>query len=613
MRSEKAFAVTNTGDIKMSGKFLARASALSLAVFLAACGGDDSSTPLVDAGNQNNNPPTEGSGGETGSDGGGDDTVEQPTITLALGTGSGSNFFVGLIAASATAPSLGEVTRLNFNVVDASDNTLYTEEPTSVELKSTCDNSEYDSPITSSSGSFSISYTTGCSGIDTVTAKLEDGTQAIVNLEVAAPENGTLQFVSVDPDSIALANSGGPARGTSSKVTFALTNPSNVPISDALVSFSISTTVGGLSLSQDEWQTSTDGTVSTTLNAGTVPTAVSVTATHTLENGTVLQSTSDPISVSASIPDQDSFSFSIDAGSPQSVNAYGYDGVEVPLTIRAADRNNNRVEGAVVNFLTSAGSVQNECILDSEGACTINWISQNPRADNGLAVILARTAGEESFRDLNSDGLYQASDIFDTATQDKGEAFLDRNWNGVRDADEEYFDYNSDGQYNESNGIYDGTACNDSPSVCTSNLLEVTNSIRIFMASDNISIDMYAANDQDEKLINEETNEEAEITNTSRVCAVLSGVFAQSNGSIVEGPIPGGTEITFSTDAAEINEPSSFVADNRFRDQPSKYCVQLSETEEGTKGPLLIEVLPPEPYSGEAIRDSEPVSIPLIL
>ena len=36
MRSEKAFAVTNTGDIKMSGKFLARASALSLAVFLAA-------------------------------------------------------------------------------------------------------------------------------------------------------------------------------------------------------------------------------------------------------------------------------------------------------------------------------------------------------------------------------------------------------------------------------------------------------------------------------------------------------------------------------------------------------------------------------------------------
>ncbi|MFO8140437.1 MAG: hypothetical protein R6T87_00790, partial [Marinobacter sp.] len=47
MRGEKAFVVTKTGDLKMSGKFLARASALSLAVFLVACGGDESSTPLA--------------------------------------------------------------------------------------------------------------------------------------------------------------------------------------------------------------------------------------------------------------------------------------------------------------------------------------------------------------------------------------------------------------------------------------------------------------------------------------------------------------------------------------------------------------------------------------
>ena len=66
MRSEKAFAVTNTGDIKMSGKFLARASALSLAVFLAACGGDDSSTPLA-------------GGGNGGSGGNGSDSGDSPT------------------------------------------------------------------------------------------------------------------------------------------------------------------------------------------------------------------------------------------------------------------------------------------------------------------------------------------------------------------------------------------------------------------------------------------------------------------------------------------------------------------------------------------------------
>ncbi|MCS5563837.1 MAG: Ig-like domain-containing protein, partial [Oleiphilaceae bacterium] len=80
MRSEKAFAVTNTGDIKMSGKFLARASALSLAVFLAACGGDDNSTPLA------------GSGGNTG---GGSDTPTNPTVR------------VGSVQLLTSAPTIG--------------------------------------------------------------------------------------------------------------------------------------------------------------------------------------------------------------------------------------------------------------------------------------------------------------------------------------------------------------------------------------------------------------------------------------------------------------------------------------------------------------------------
>ena len=52
----------------MSGKFLARASALSLAFVLAACGGDDSSTPLA-------------GGGNGGSGGNGSDSGDSPTET----------------------------------------------------------------------------------------------------------------------------------------------------------------------------------------------------------------------------------------------------------------------------------------------------------------------------------------------------------------------------------------------------------------------------------------------------------------------------------------------------------------------------------------------------
>lgn len=43
----------------MSGKFLARAAAMSLALFMAACGGDDSSTPLSGTGNGNGGSPSE--------------------------------------------------------------------------------------------------------------------------------------------------------------------------------------------------------------------------------------------------------------------------------------------------------------------------------------------------------------------------------------------------------------------------------------------------------------------------------------------------------------------------------------------------------------------------
>ena len=74
----------------MSGKFLARASALSLAVFLAACGGDENSTPIVnvntgqeDAADQDDGstatPGGDDSGETTNPDGDADNTEEPET------------------------------------------------------------------------------------------------------------------------------------------------------------------------------------------------------------------------------------------------------------------------------------------------------------------------------------------------------------------------------------------------------------------------------------------------------------------------------------------------------------------------------------------------------
>ena len=88
----------------MSGKFLARASAISLALVLAACGGDENSTPLVNS----------GGGGTTPSAGGESSGDAEQQVTLELGTGSGANFQSGQMNVSATNLSAGGTTRLDF-------------------------------------------------------------------------------------------------------------------------------------------------------------------------------------------------------------------------------------------------------------------------------------------------------------------------------------------------------------------------------------------------------------------------------------------------------------------------------------------------------------------
>ena len=555
----------------MSGKFLARASAISLTLLLTACGGDDNSAPLAGSGGGSASPST---GGDTGSN-------NEQQVVLELGTGSAGNFQSGQMIVSATNLSSGGSTRLDFNVVNAADgNSIYNASETSVSISSLCANSTFDNTITTSSGSFSTTYEAGCAGADTITARLPNGASATANVNVAAPEIGELEFVSVSPDSIALSGSSNSTRPSVSQVAFRLTDTSGNPITSGEdISFALSTTVGGIELSQTSTQSNEQGVATTRVNAGTVPTVVSVTATYTPESGPIIQTTSAPISISATIPDQDSFSISVEGNFLP--NARFYDGVTTPITIRAADRNNNRISDAVVNFLTNAGSVQSECILQ-DGACTIEWRSQNPRTADGVVLILARTVGEESFRDVNSDGIYTSGeDLFSLANDDLGEAFLDRNQNGRYDQGEEYFDYNDNGQYDPKNGIYNGTACLDGQN-CSNSLLEITQTGKLFLASDVIRITLTTP------------------VGPGLVCAEIAGMFTDDQGSPVAGPPPGGTSIGFSTTNGTVVAPSSFTSTTDYRTTPIERCVTVEDVDAAETGTFTIEVTPPAPYNGDA-------------
>ena len=250
--------------------------------------------------------------------------------------------------------------------------------------------------------------------------------------------------------------------------------------------------------------------VQTVVNSGTVPTTVRVTASTKTLNDQIVFTQSSLLVVSTGLPDQDSFSMSRGIANPE---AWGVDGVEVPVTVRMADAFNNPVpDGTAVNFTTEGGSVESSCTT-TNGVCSVLWTSQNPRpagrtltqsfctlandldptifcareplADGknylgqefgGRVTVLATAIGEESFPDKNGNGrfdeseytLFQGTDVGGRA-YDLKEAFVDHNEDNLYNPQEtssetggeleEFVDFNANGTFDVQDGVYNGVLC----------------------------------------------------------------------------------------------------------------------------------------------------------
>jgi hypothetical protein len=482
-------------------------------------------------------------------------------------------------------------------VVDANNGyEIFGGEETTVSLSSLCDpgadRQPFSSPaITTTSGRISTSYEALCSGQDTITARLDNGQTASATLTVAPQEIGSLEFVSVTPQTIAISGSSDSTRGNVSQVVFRVLDSAGNPITDpdVEVDFTLSTSLGGVALTETSSPLNESGQASTRVTSGSVATVVSVTATATL-GGTTVETTSDPISISASIPDYDSFSISVEGNFLP--NARNYDGVETNIRIRAADRNNNLINDTIVNFVTSAGAIQNECTLEA-GVCTATWVSQNPRNPNsGVVAILARSIGEESFEDLNSNGEYDAgTDNFTPALHETPEAFLDKNNNGTRDNDEQWFDYNNNESYDAADGIYNGQACTNASKnagQCTKEIKEIFETAHIFAASDNIAITLSAT---------------PPLSTPGTFCVEIAGEFFDTDGNLVQGPPPGGTSVEFSTDNGEITGDSSFDTTTRYTTSPVQECIRMVSDGTPSSGTLTVKVTPPAPSPDRAYTE----------
>jgi hypothetical protein len=307
-------------------------------------------------------------------------------IGNAIDAGTGlPDGLIGVPNSNISAGSTAGLTVRIWDVSNASVGTpavLFTTETVEVTFSSGCSNlttptAIIDSPVSTKGGIAQSTYLAqGCEDDDTVTATANAGgttlsATGVITIDNAA--NGSIEFISATPQLISLKGVGGTE---SSTVVFRVLDTNGNPVSNENVSFSLNTTVGGITFSPTAADTDSNGLVQTVINSGSVHTSVRVRAE--LTNNSAIFTQSSLLVISTGIPDQDSFSLSASVFNPE---AWNIDGTEVTITARLADAFNNPApDGTAVAFTTEGGAIEDSCVT-TKGVCSVIWTSQNVRPD----------------------------------------------------------------------------------------------------------------------------------------------------------------------------------------------------------------------------------------
>ncbi len=274
-----------------------------------------------------------------------------------------------------------------------------------------------------------------CSGVVTLTASTSGaiGVQK-ASLNVAAPVANAINFVSATPGQIFVKASGAIEQ---SLVLFKVLDSTGVAMPNIPVVFSLTMNPGGVGLGASGATANVTansdalGVASISVFSGTIPGPVEVKAA--LASTPSVFTTSKNLTVASGPPSQNHLSLSV---STFNIEGWDVDGSSTTLTVRVADRQGNPVpDGTVINFTTEGGQVKPSCAtkLDAAGhaACSVGFISQQPRPADGRVSVLAYVEGLKEYIDVNGNNAYDAG--IDTLV-DIGDAYRDDNENGQYDA-----------------------------------------------------------------------------------------------------------------------------------------------------------------------------------
>jgi len=95
----------------------------------------------------------------------------------------------------------------------------------------------------------------------------------------------------------------------------------------------------------------------------------------------------------------------------------GFTAVTSQVSVQIGDNNNQLITGSrVIRFRTEWGLIDPSCTTTEEGTCSVTWRSGSPDtmpADLRNTIVAYSDGGQESYGDINGNGLFDDGDSFD--------------------------------------------------------------------------------------------------------------------------------------------------------------------------------------------------------